>query len=179
MHNNIITGKYKNQKLKTSGSTNSVSFTLRNALFNILGPSVINAAVLDLFAGDGSFSIEALSRGARSAIVNDNVKKNLNIAKQNIEKICKEERILFMNEQEKFIKLPSFNNIDLIFCNSFNQDAGITEEIIKNIQKNKGNLKKIIFCAIADKNGMDLLNDTYKEFEPRKFGAFFLKILSI
>lgn len=40
---------------------------VREAVFSSLGDRVINAAVLDLFAGSGAFGIEALSRGARSA----------------------------------------------------------------------------------------------------------------
>ena len=40
---------------------------LREALFNILGPSVEDARVLDLFAGCGLIGFEALSRGASIA----------------------------------------------------------------------------------------------------------------
>lgn len=44
---------------------------LREALFSILGDRVIEARVLDLFAGSGALGIEALSRGARSALFVD------------------------------------------------------------------------------------------------------------
>lgn len=37
------------------------------AIFNMLGNAVLEAEVLDLFAGSGSLGIEALSRGAASA----------------------------------------------------------------------------------------------------------------
>jgi 16S rRNA (guanine966-N2)-methyltransferase len=40
---------------------------VREAMFNILGPAP-EAAVLDIFAGTGALGIEALSRGATSAI---------------------------------------------------------------------------------------------------------------
>jgi 16S rRNA (guanine966-N2)-methyltransferase len=40
---------------------------VREALFNILGDAVDDAAVLDLFAGSGALGIEALSRGAKHA----------------------------------------------------------------------------------------------------------------
>ena len=39
----------------------------RETIFNVLGPRVREAAVADFFSGSGSFGIEALSRGARSA----------------------------------------------------------------------------------------------------------------
>lgn len=40
---------------------------VKESLFNILGPAVIGARVLDLFAGSGALGIEALSRGAACA----------------------------------------------------------------------------------------------------------------
>ena len=41
---------------------------LREAIFNILGDLVEDARVLDLYAGTGALGIEALSRGAASAV---------------------------------------------------------------------------------------------------------------
>jgi 16S rRNA (guanine966-N2)-methyltransferase len=40
---------------------------VREAMFNVLGDRVTDAAVLDLYAGTGALGIEALSRGAASA----------------------------------------------------------------------------------------------------------------
>jgi 16S rRNA (guanine966-N2)-methyltransferase len=44
---------------------------VREALFSILGETVVQARVLDLFAGSGALGIEALSRGAASAVFVD------------------------------------------------------------------------------------------------------------
>ncbi len=44
---------------------------VREALFNILGERVQGAHILDCFAGTGAFGIEALSRGAASALFLD------------------------------------------------------------------------------------------------------------
>lgn len=41
---------------------------VREAIFNALGARVVDADVLDLFAGVGTLGIEALSRGARRAV---------------------------------------------------------------------------------------------------------------
>ncbi len=40
---------------------------VREAVFNLVGPRVVDKHVLDLFAGTGAMSIEALSRGAACA----------------------------------------------------------------------------------------------------------------
>lgn len=41
---------------------------VKQAVFNSLGPRVIGARVLELFAGSGALSLECLSRGAKSAL---------------------------------------------------------------------------------------------------------------
>lgn len=41
---------------------------VKQSLFNSLGEKVVNARVLELFAGTGALSIESLSRGAASAV---------------------------------------------------------------------------------------------------------------
>ncbi len=48
--------------------TRPTSDRLKQTLFNMLGDAVPDAEVLDLYAGSGALGIEALSRGARSAI---------------------------------------------------------------------------------------------------------------
>lgn len=48
----------------------------RQAFFNILGGAIHGASFLDLFAGSGIFSLEALSRGARSAVAIDLSRRN-------------------------------------------------------------------------------------------------------
>ena len=44
---------------------------MRESLFNIIRWDVEDARVLDLFAGTGALSLEAVSRGARSAVLVD------------------------------------------------------------------------------------------------------------
>ena len=48
----------------------------RQAFFNIVGPRIAGAAFLDLFAGSGIFSFEAVSRGAASSLAIDSARKN-------------------------------------------------------------------------------------------------------
>ena len=48
----------------------------RQAFFNIVGPRLGGATFLDLFAGSGIFSFEAISRGAASSLAIDNSHHN-------------------------------------------------------------------------------------------------------
>lgn len=69
----IITGSAKGIQLKapTGLSTRPTTDRVKESLFGILGYLVEDAHVLDIFAGTGNLSLEALSRGAASAIAID------------------------------------------------------------------------------------------------------------
>lgn len=69
----IITGIAKGCQLKTPKgmSTRPTSDRVKESLFSILGNEVLDVRVLDLFAGTGSLGLEALSRGAESAVFVD------------------------------------------------------------------------------------------------------------
>jgi len=62
----IVAGTRRGRQLKspTWEGLRPTSDRLRETLFNILGPSVGGARVLDGYAGTGAIGIEALSRGA-------------------------------------------------------------------------------------------------------------------
>ncbi len=66
----IIGGALRRRKLSPLRglSIRPTTDYLREAIFNILAGCVEGAVVLDLFAGTGSLGIEALSRGASSAV---------------------------------------------------------------------------------------------------------------
>ncbi len=58
---------------------------VRESLFNILMRDVADARVLDLFAGSGALALEALSRGAESAVLVDNAAEAIECIRRNIE----------------------------------------------------------------------------------------------
>lgn len=69
----VISGSAKGRKLKLvpGDATRPIMDRVKEALFNILGASVIDTHWLDLFAGSGSVGIEALSRGASHCLFLD------------------------------------------------------------------------------------------------------------
>ena len=85
----IIAGEMRGRQLKAveGMQTRPTSDKVKGAIFNVLGDKVLDARVLDLFAGTGSLAIEALSRGSREAVL---VEKSLDAHKvicDNLEKI--------------------------------------------------------------------------------------------
>jgi 16S rRNA (guanine(966)-N(2))-methyltransferase RsmD len=69
----VVAGKYRSRVLKSlrgshSNALRPTSDSLRETLFNILGPTVEGSIFVDVYAGTGAVGIEALSRGAREVI---------------------------------------------------------------------------------------------------------------
>lgn len=82
----IIAGLLKNKTVHTpkGQETRPTSGRLRESLFNICQHYIAEAAFLDLFAGSGAIGLEAISRGARSAIFVDSSRESIRCILQNI-----------------------------------------------------------------------------------------------
>jgi len=82
----ITGGRFRGRtiSLSESGDARYTLSKVREALFNIIG-DVEGKSILDLFAGAGSFSIEALSRGAASAMSVENDHGRANLLRSNLE----------------------------------------------------------------------------------------------
>jgi len=88
----IISGTFKGRKLASlqGMATRPTTDRVRESIFNILATHIVNVSVLDLFAGTGAFGLEALSRGAASAVFIDSSASAIKIIQQNIT-ACKAE----------------------------------------------------------------------------------------
>lgn len=89
MRTKIIAGRFKNSSLVSPRSM-AVRPTLgriRENLFNILGPRVVDARFLDLYAGLGSVGLEALSRGAKRCVFVENARACLTAIQSNVERL--------------------------------------------------------------------------------------------
>ena len=67
----ISAGRWKGRRLGVPLNARPTSSRAREALFDILGPRIEGARVLDLFAGSGAVGFEAVSRGAAGAVLVD------------------------------------------------------------------------------------------------------------
>lgn len=72
--------------LSPSDDTRPTTDRVRGALFSILADRVSGARVLDLFAGSGALGLEAVSRGARSALCLESSREACTLIRRNAEK---------------------------------------------------------------------------------------------
>lgn len=82
----VIAGTAKGRRLLAPDTrgTRPVTDRVKEAVFSSIGDWVVDADVADLYAGAGSFGLEALSRGARSAVFVENGPRALDALRKNI-----------------------------------------------------------------------------------------------
>ncbi len=101
----IISGKARGTKLTTLEGTNTrpTLDRVKESLFNIIQNQIPESTFLDLFSGSGAIGLEALSRGAKKAILCDNSKKAIEIIKKNIQKTHFEKQTKIYNKEYDFV----------------------------------------------------------------------------
>lgn len=83
----IISGRAGGRRLKSSKKSNArpTLDRVKEAVFSMLAPYLVDAEVLDLFAGFGGLGLEAVSRGAARAVLVEKNRRNLGIIRKNID----------------------------------------------------------------------------------------------
>ena len=117
----IIAGTAKGIRLKTPKGmkTRPTADRVKVSVFGILAARPTDAAVLDLFAGTGALGLEALSRGAVSAILVDKSAESLKIIAENAT-LTNSVQLVTICREDVFQALRRLKNagarFDLIFC---------------------------------------------------------------
>ena len=115
----IITGSARGTRLKSppDNSTRPTADRVKESLFSILGGRVVDAVVLDLFAGTGALGLEALSRGAAHAVFVDKRTGRIIAANAQLTRLAERAEIL---TTDVFVALRRFTKegrrFDVIFC---------------------------------------------------------------
>ena len=85
----IIAGEHKGARIfaPPGRETRPTSDRVRENVFNIVAPWVDDARVLDLYAGSGAMGLEALSRGAASAVFVESDADAVRAIERNLDKL--------------------------------------------------------------------------------------------
>lgn len=112
----IIGGSARGRRISgpKGDTTRPMTDRAREAIFNILGPAVMDAHVVDLYAGTGSMGLEALSRGAESAVFVESDRRMAGILSQNVESVGLGGRVVVATV-ERFLAGPPAVGFDIAF----------------------------------------------------------------
>jgi len=127
----VISGTLKGRRLTAPAgmATRPTADRIKESVFNILAGNVQTKRVLDLFAGSGALGIEALSRGAASAVFVDQAKAALSAIRRNIRDLGLEDRSRVI--QWNILKnlnclVPERDAFDLVFLDPPYETAAVS-----------------------------------------------------
>ena len=128
----VITGKARGVVLKTPDGmeTRPTADRVKEALFSVIQFDVPNAKILDLFAGTGQLGIEALSRGARSAVFVDAREDACRLVRENLRRTRLEDITRVIRSDYAVFLENCRDSFDIIFL-----DPPYGEKFLENALK--------------------------------------------
>lgn len=175
----VISGTARGKKLLSLEGLNTrpTLDRVKEALFNIIQFKIPNSNVLDLFSGSGALGIEALSRGANSAVFSDNNRDAIEIITKNIEntKIGKKAKIIKGDYNLVLDKLVN-SKFDIIFLDPPYKEDFALLAIKKIIEYDMITKDGVIIIETNDANKIKEISkiDNIEIFDERKYGKVIL-----
>lgn len=123
----VIAGECRSMPLKAPRGTDTrpTQDITKETLFNVLQNDIYDAKFADLFAGSGAIGIEALSRGAKSAVFVENKKEALSVIKDNLSftKLANRATVMECDVLFALERLKNSEPFDIIFMDPPYKDA--------------------------------------------------------
>jgi 16S rRNA (guanine966-N2)-methyltransferase len=171
-----ITGgtlKGRNIAILEEGAARYTSGKARGAIFNLIG-DIKGCRILDLFAGSGSFTIEAMSRGATSSTCVEKDRRMVANLKHNLSILSLDKNCLVLNMDVRYaipFLYKSTHNYDIIFMDP-PYERGLIEQTMLLLKDNTVYDGDTVFIAESSKREMpDLtLSNQWQEITTKLYG---------
>lgn len=176
----VISGKYGSRRLTSFKAPHIRPTTdrIKEVIFNKLQTEIEDARVLDLFAGTGSLSIEALSRGAREVVAVEKHPQSLQIIQKNCDLlgITKKELQIIKKDVLSFLKGSFSEGFDVILI-----DPPFTEEMADEVLRalSQSELTRFAAKIFIEAGGKEVLSDNYGPLslqDRKNYGDKFLSL---
>jgi len=137
----VIAGQAKGRTLRApkGRGTRPTTDRVKESIFAIISVKLSQAVVLDLFAGSGALSIEALSRGASQAVLVENDPAAAACIKANL-------AATEFSERCKLLTMSAFRAVTLLTSQSYNFDI-----VFLDPPYERGMLPKTLAALVAGK----------------------------
>ncbi|MBQ9658136.1 MAG: 16S rRNA (guanine(966)-N(2))-methyltransferase RsmD [Clostridia bacterium] len=170
----IISGTAKGTKLYTlEGTTTRPTLDrVKESIFNIIQNELEDVTFLDLFSGSGAIGLEALSRGAKRAILCDESKDAIKIIKLNAEKTHLTNKTEILNCDFKICLNKINEKVDIIFLDPPYKTNYIYEALEIIQKKEIANEETLIILETEDKERIknQIQNLQFEIIDERKYG---------
>lgn len=153
----IITGTARGTKLVTLEGTQTrpTAEVAKEAMFSAIQFELHDRRVLDLFGGSGQLALEALSRGADSAVICDSSRQATAIIKENAQKtkLIQKCVILTTDWKEYLNGIRGREQFGLVFLDPPYAD-GILDEVLETLVNNRVLSDDAIVICESDQDGI-------------------------
>ena len=174
----IITGKARGMKLRTLEglATRPTSEAAKEGMFSAIQFELHDRRVLDLFGGSGQLALEALSRGAAFAVINDASRDAAAIIKENAQKtkLMPQCRILSADWKEYVRGAKGREQFDLILLDPPYAECKLDEILGALIEADLPSESAIIICE-SDENGIPTPIDGYRQ-KLHRYGKSYVSV---
>ena len=178
----IVAGKAKGTKLYTleGESTRPTLDRVKESLFNIIQNEIQDSIFLDLFSGSGAIGLEAISRGAKKAILCDKSKEACMVIRKNIEKThALENTELYQADFKEVLTNRIHEKLDIIFLDPPYKTDFAIEAVKMLMEKDLLKDNTMIIIETDDSNRIleNLKNINCEIKDVRKYGRAYLIFL--
>jgi 16S rRNA (guanine(966)-N(2))-methyltransferase RsmD len=145
---------------------------VKESIFNIMGSILLDAAILDLFAGTGNLGLEALSRGVNCAVFIDKSANSIETIRENAlhTKLIDKTEIYKNDVFKGIIKLEQLQrNFDLIFCDP-PYNKGFVNLILAEIDKS--NLLKLDGVIMIEHSQHETVKQDWENLRMRRMEKY-------
>ena len=180
----IITGKAKGIRLKTleGDATRPTAERVKEAVFSMIQDDITDREVLDLFSGSGQMALEALSRGAKHAVMLDKSPLATKIITENAEKtrllpLCEIKTMDYID----FIKRSNSRKFDIVFLDP-PYASGFYRIALEGLLS--GDMLKASSMIICESDSEDIFGDDenlakrFSVLKQSRYGRTYITILA-
>lgn len=179
----IITGRARGRSLLTLAgeATRPTAERTKEAVFSKLQFDIEGRRVLDLFAGSGQMGLEAVSRGAREAVLVDRSKEAVAVIRKNAEKTgldsdCK----ILCADALSYLERETVG-FDIVFLDPPYATALVAEALRKLLARNLLKKGSYVICESGKEDifeGDEVLRGAFDVVKYAKYGIAHIHILT-
>jgi 16S rRNA (guanine(966)-N(2))-methyltransferase RsmD len=179
----IVGGKYRHLQINypETFDTRPTMDKVREAIFSALGNNVVDARILDLFAGSGAMGLEALSRGAKTCTFVDKSKVAIDCVKSNLVKIkVSEPTKIILNDALSYLETLGDEQFDILFLDPPYANKPIYFQCISHLIHNNNLTENgIIVLESDDGKLLDSIEmiESFSSYKQYKYGHTFVYII--
>lgn len=175
----IISGERRGHKLIEflGDDVRPTTDRVKESIFNIIQNFIPMSLTLDLFAGSGALSFEALSRGAKEAVCVDIDDRSIDIIKRNAEDLKYSERCRIIKCSAFEYLLKASEKFDVIFLDP-PYNKGLIEPVLNEIVKRNVLSDDGIIVLESDNTDFHGEIEGLFIYRQRKYGRTYITVYS-